>query len=164
MADVKFDSLNFAYIRFFIRLNNNPKMLDFPYKVDTGANSTTINTETLYRLGYDNNWIKMGKELLGTERPTVATGEPINNCYIVALPEIQIGGYVGFNWPFLVSLNDKIQFRLLFGTDSMQFFNWIFDYENGVCKFELIPGKRKLLFDHKEQSIHAIDKAEKTTL
>jgi hypothetical protein len=158
VAEVEFDSLGFAYVRFFIRSSENPLMRDLPYKVDTGANSTTISREALHGLGYDDNWVtKEGKQLTGLERPTVATGEPIDNCHIITLPEIQLGGYVGYNWPFLVSLNDKVQFRLLLGTDSMLFFNWIFDYENGVCRFDLISGKRKLLFNQKEQSIHAID-------
>ena len=164
MAEVRFNPLGFAHVRLFIRHSNTPLLTYIPYKVDTGANSTTINTETLRRLGYDNNWVKTGKQLTGTERPTVATGETIDDCYVIALPEIQLGGYVGYNWPFLVSLNDKIQFRLLLGTDSMQFFNWHFDYENGICSFDLIPGKRKLLFNQKEQSIHAIDETQTASL
>ena len=162
MAEVRFTPLGFAYVRFYIRHSNTPLMTDIPYKVDSGANSTTINTETLRRLGYDSNWVKTGRQLTGSERPTVATGEPIDDCYTISLPEIQLGGFVGYNWPFLVSLNDKIQFRLLLGTDSMQFFNWYFDYENDVCKFELVPGKRKLLFNQKEQSIHTLDETQAT--
>ena len=53
MAEVAFDSLGFAFIRFFIRPCGNPLILDLPYKVDTGANSTTINREALHGLGYD---------------------------------------------------------------------------------------------------------------
>ena len=160
VAEVSFDTLGFAYVRFYIRPRNAQAMKDLPYKVDTGANSTTMNRETLQILGYDDSWVKTGRLLTGAERPTVATSEMIDNCYIVTLPEIQLGGYVGYNWPFLVSLNDKFQFRLLLGTDSMQYFNWDFDYGSGVCRFNLIPGKRKLLFNKKEQSMHAIDEAE----
>ena len=61
-------------------------------------------------------------------------------------------------WSVLTSIT--VPFKLLLGTDSMQFFNWHFDYENGICKFDLIPGKRKVLFNQKEQSIHAVDDAE----
>jgi len=164
VAEVNFDTLGFAYVSFFIRLRSNPLMLDLPYKVDTGANRTTISKEALLSLGYDDAWLRTGRQLSGDESPTVATGEPVDNCYIVALPEVQLGGYVGYNWPFLVSLNDKFQFKLLLGTDSMRYFNWDFDYENGVCKFNLISGKRKTLFNQKEQSIHAVDEAEKTSL
>ena len=157
MAEIRINPLGFAYVNLFFRQRNNPLMLDLPYKADTGANSTTISREALQGLGYDDNWIKTGKHLTGNERPTAAIGGPLNDCYIVTLPEIQLGGFVGYNWPFLVSLDDKVQFRFLLGTDTMQVFNWHFDYENGVCRFDLIPGKRKLLFNKMEQSIHAVD-------
>ena len=104
-------------------------------------------------------WINSGKPLVGSDAPTVASGMPVDGCYEVVLPEINIGGWVGYNWPVLTSLS--VPFKFLLGTDSMQFFNWHFDYENSVCRFDLIPGKRKLLFNQKEQSIHAIDDAEK---
>ena len=165
MAEFKFNTLGFAYVNFFIKPSDNPRMRDLPYKVDSGANRTTINRKSLQSFGYDDNWVmNSGKPLVGSERPTVATGEPIDNCYITTLPEIQLGGYVGYNWPFLVSLNDNIQFRLLLGIDSMQFFNWHFDYENGVFRFDLVQGKRKLLFNRQEQSIHTISEIENNAL
>jgi hypothetical protein len=131
-------------------------MAQVEYKVDTGANCTTISKKRLVELGYDENWIKSGKLLTGGERPTAATGLPVDDCYIVTLPEIRIGEWVGYNWPFMTSLS--VPFKFLLGTDSMRFFNWHFDYENDVCKFDLIQGKRKVLFNQKEQSIHSIDK------
>ena len=136
VAEVKFNALGFAYVRCYIRLCNSQVMKYIPYKVDTGANSTTINREALQILGYNDAWIRKGRLLTGVERPTVATGEPIDNCYTVTLPEIQLGGCVGYNWPFLVSLNDDVQFRLLLGTDSMRFFNWDFDYENNASRLK----------------------------
>jgi hypothetical protein len=113
----------------------------------------------LLELGYGEDWIKTGRLLEGDERPTAATGLPIDDCYVVTLPEINIGEWVGYNWPFMTSLS--VPFKFLLGTDSLRFFNWIFDYENEVCKFDLIQGKRKVLFNNKEQSIHAIDEVEK---
>lgn len=153
--EIKLNSLGFAIIRVYIRPNDNTTMAYTYYKVDTGANCTTISSKRLQELGYDKNWIKSGKRLEGNERPTVASGLVVEDCYRVILPEIQIGDWVGYNWPVLTSLS--IPFKFLMGTDSMQFFNWHFDYENNICKFDLIPGKRKLLFNQKEQSIHAVD-------
>ena len=128
----------------------------FDYKIDSGANCTTIGFDELHALGYDDNWIASNGTLLtGNDRPTVASCAPVDDCYRIALPEITIGGWVGYNWPVLTSLT--VPFRLLFGTDSMQFFNWHFDYENGVCRYDLISGKRKVLFNQKVQSIHSID-------
>jgi hypothetical protein len=134
-------------------------MAPVDYKVDTGANCTTIGSKRLLELGYDSDWIRTGKRLEGNARPTVASGLPVDDCYEIILPEIHIGDWVGYNWPFMTSLS--VPFKFLLGTDSMQFFNWQFNYEKGVCKFELIPDKRKLLFNQKEQSIHAIDETEK---
>ena len=155
MAEVKLVTYGFAVIPVHVRQNNTPKMQHLTYKVDTGANCTTISRDWLNILGYDEDWIaSTGRLLTGSDRPTVASGASVDDCYRVVMPEINIGGWVGYNWPFITSLT--IPFRLLFGTDSMRFFNWHFDYENGICRFELIPNKRQLLFDGKEQSIHAV--------
>jgi hypothetical protein len=158
VAEIKFNKLGFSIIPFYARHKNTPTMFSRQYKVDTGANCTTIGKDWLLELGFDENWIKSGKRLEGDARPTVASGLSLDDCYEVILPEIHIGEWVGYNWPVLTSLS--VPFKFLMGTDSMQFFNWHFDYENGTCRFDLIPGKRKLLFNQKEQSIHAIDDAE----
>ena len=158
MTEIKFNVLGFVLTPLYAKQKDTPIMLSRDYKVDTGANRTTIGKDWLLELGYDDNWIKSGKQLEGDARPTVASGLPLNDCYEVILPEIHIGEWVGYNWPVLTSIS--VPFKFLLGTDSMQFFNWHFDYENGVCRFDLIPGKRRLLFNQKEQSIHAIDDTE----
>jgi len=155
VAEVIFDHLGFAYIDIHIRAPESPAMSYLNYKVDSGANRTTISRDFLFDLGYNEDWIKKGELLIGDERPTVATGEPIEDCYIVSLPEISIGDNVGYNWPFLTSLS--VQYRNLLGTDTMSFFNWEFDYEKGICRYNLISGKRKMLFNKKEQSMHSLD-------
>jgi len=155
MAEIKLNELGFAHVVLYARQKDIPTMLSEDFKVDTGANCTTIGKDWLLLLGYDEEWIKTGRRLEGNARPTVASGLPIDDCYEVVLPEIHIGGWVGYNWPVLTSLS--LPFKFLLGTDSMQFFNWNFDYGSNVCRFDLIAGKRKMLFNQKEQSIHAID-------
>ena len=157
-SEIKFNADGFVLLPVFIKPNTSSAMAVSIYKVDSGANCTTINAKRLNELGYDEEWIKAGKHLEGDERPTVASGLTVDDCYKVVLPEIRIGEWVGYNWPILTSLS--VPFKFLLGTDSMQFFNWQFDYENGVCKFDIISSKRKLLFNQKEQSIHAIDDVE----
>ena len=156
--EIRLNSDGFAFINSDVKPSNSITMTRIRYKVDTGANCTTIGMNRLSELGYDEKWIKSGKLLVGHERPTVASGLPVDDCYEIVLPEIRIGDWVGYNWPMLTSLS--VPFKFLLGTDSMRFFNWNFDYENGICRFELIQGKRKLLFNQKEQSIHAIDDTE----
>ena len=156
--EVKLNQLGFAIVPVYIRPRENPTMRPAYYKIDTGANCTTIGIDWLYDCGCDETWVKSGKLLEGDACPIVASGVPIEDCYEIILPEIRIGDWVGYNWPFITSLS--VPFKFLLGTDSLRFFNWQFNYENGVCSFDLIPGRRTLLFNQKEQSIHAIDKAE----
>jgi len=155
VVKVEFTPRGFVVVEMAIRPHNAQTMEIVSYKVDTGANCTTISKERLLGLGYDENWIKSGRRLKGGETPTAATGLPIADCYEVTLPEIRIGDWVGYNWPFITSLSAS--FKLLLGTNSMQFFNWNFNYGMGFCEFALIPGKRKILFNNVEQSIHTID-------
>lgn len=145
----------FAFVYMFVKPRHSSTMARMRYKVDSGANCTTISRNELEKLGYDEDWIKSGELLEGNDRPTAATGLPIDDCYKVILPEINLGQWVGYNWPFMTSLS--VSFKFLLGTDSMRFFNWSFDYEYDICSFSLISGKRELLFNRKQQSIHAID-------
>ena len=73
--EVKFDKFGFAYVRLYVKPNNAETMMYLPYKVDSGANITTISKNRLNRLGYDDDWVrKTGRSLEGANRPTVATG------------------------------------------------------------------------------------------
>ena len=54
MAEIIFDHDCFAYISVYIKLFNSPKMAYFNYKIDSGANRTTISSKILNDLGYDN--------------------------------------------------------------------------------------------------------------
>ena len=157
--EVNFNTDGFVFLQMYIKPKESASMQLVAYKVDSGANCTTISRTELTKLGYNDDWIRTGKPLTGENAPTVASGLPIEDCYEIVLPEIRIGDWVGYNWPVLTSLS--VPFKLLLGTDSMKFFNWHFDYENNICKFDLIPGKRKLLFNQKEQSIHALDESER---
>ncbi|MCL2050138.1 MAG: hypothetical protein FWG91_00195 [Lachnospiraceae bacterium] len=159
MADIIIDDAGFIYLRLYILPHSKPLATHLPYKVDTGANRTTISKAILNNLGYDDDWIRQGGLLKGRERPTTATGEIIMDCYKVVLPEIRLGKWTGTNWSFLVRLNDdkKKQFRLLFGTDSMCFFKWSFDYESGICTYEGIEGKKLTNYSNKVQCLHSLD-------
>jgi hypothetical protein len=152
---VKLDRAGFAYVRLCVKPNKKTAMSCKDFKVDTGANRTTINKKWLFEMGYDDNWIKKGKRLEGHARPTLASGLPLEDCYEVTLPEINLGDWVGYNWPVLTSLS--VPFKFLLGTDSMQFFDWYISHSRNECSFEFIPDKRRVLFNGKEQSIHALD-------
>ena len=152
---IDLDQDGFAHVRVHIRPFSSQTMKLVEFKIDSGANRTTIGSLFLNELGYDDDWIKQGKLFEGDDRPTTALGVPVDDCYRVILPEIQIGEWVGYNWPMLTCLSQ--QFKFLFGTDSMRFFNWHFEYGRMQCRYELVSGKRMTLFNKLEQSIHAVD-------
>ena len=83
MAEVKFSAFGFAYLDVGFRPRRSQTMKSIRYKVDSGANCTTIGHDQLSLLGFDSEWIKSGKVLVGDERPTLASGEPIDSCYMV---------------------------------------------------------------------------------
>jgi hypothetical protein len=154
-VEVKISKYGFIYLDIDIKPRNTSIMKVTTYKVDTGANCTTISCMQLAQLGFDDDWIKTSKALKGDARPTLASNHPLDDCYQIILPEIHIGEWVGYNWPFTTSLS--IPFKFLLGTDTMQFFNWTLDYKKRICTFDLIADKRQLHFNKKVQSIHAID-------
>ena len=148
---VKIDSKGFAYTLVYI--NSSYGWGSLEYKVDSGANRSTINIEAVKRLGYSVEWIKENGVLLeGNERPLVANNKPIDGCYIITVPEVIIGGQYGKLWRPMVYINNDYQFRLLLGVDIMQYFNWEFDYVKCECSFW--RNSREESFLHaREQSI-----------
>ena len=162
MPKLKIDDNGFTIIRVWIQPKCEAIYEYIDCKIDSGANRTTIDLKTLKLLGFDENWIKEnGKLLVGDECPSVATGEAIDDCYSICLPEVRIGKYTGKNWHFIVSLNKRIHFRYLFGTDSMQFFNWNFNFEKNVCEYNAIENKERVLFNKQNQVVSALDDIDK---
>ena len=160
MAKIAFDTAGFVSIRVYVQQFDKQMSSYLEYKVDSGANRTTISKKKLNDLGYSDDWIKReGTQVVGKECPSTATGEVVKDCYKVIIPEIRIGSWTGINWQFLVRMNndEKQQFRLLFGTDSMRFFTWYFDYANGVCDYNGIKGARYTLYNQVEQILFSID-------
>ena len=51
--EVEFDRVGFAIIPIYVRHKQAPTMASVDYKVDTGANCTTIGFSRLSELGYD---------------------------------------------------------------------------------------------------------------
>ena len=155
----------FVYLRVYIKHNFQVQPEYFNFIVDSGATCTTIDKKALRLLGYDDNWIiENGSLREGNRRPSTATGEIIDDCYEIKLPAVRIGKWTSNYWRFLVRLcdDDTKQFNLLFGTDSMKFFTWFFDYENGYCEYNGIVNKKHTTFDVDEQFIQSIDEEVKS--
>lgn len=116
-----------VYIPISIKPLNEIRLHKIRFKVDTGADTTTISKKALVDLGYDMNWIKQNAIVYeDKDKPTTAAGEKINAGY-VQLPLINILGYEGKNWAFQIIMDEKQDFRNLLGRDLLTGFNYNFD-------------------------------------
>ena len=94
MAKVKIDTYGFAYVPVYIKPRTTQTMSPLIYKVDTGANCTTISREELAKYGFSREWIKDGTLLRDNARPTVASGISIDGQSIHEVEYARILGSV----------------------------------------------------------------------
>ena len=53
LYEIRFNSTGFAFIEISIKPNSSAVMENVTFKVDSGANCTTISSKRLFELGYD---------------------------------------------------------------------------------------------------------------
>jgi len=150
------DKYNFSeFGRVYIMINVKPKtgivMRPVKFKVDTGADRTTISKAILSILGYDMEWINQNAVIFKEEeKPTTASGERVNAGY-VQLPLINILSYEGKSWPFQIIMDENQDFRNLLGRDLLTGFNYCVDNDNDIFtigkakifkpRFDFLPGQ-----------------------
>lgn len=103
MEIIKLDLHGRAYSEIAFKPHNHVKMIQQLFKIDTGADISTISKKYLYRLGYNERWIIENAKPLSDS--TMASGELVTN-YIVQLPLLNIYGYEALNWPFAILLDE----------------------------------------------------------
>ena len=132
MTKFNFSEYGRVYLPIYIKLNDDTVMSPVRYKVDTGADATTISKIALLRLGYGKGWIaKNAVAFKDEDKPTTASGDKINAGY-VQLPLINILGYEGKHWPFQIILDENRDFRNLLGRDLLTGFNYWFSNDNDM--------------------------------
>ena len=58
-------------------------LISIDFKVDTGADNTTISKVALLRLGYDMDWINRNATVFkDKDKPTTASGDKVNAGYV----------------------------------------------------------------------------------
>lgn len=132
MHRFEFSELGRVFIPIQIKPQNKfiKKAIDF--KLDTGADSSTISKLDLIDLGYDMSWIKQNViAFKKDERPSTASDEKVDAGY-VQLPLINILGYEGKNWPFQIILDEDKDFRNLLGRDLLTGFNYQINNDDDV--------------------------------
>ena len=132
MHTFDFSEFGRVFLPLYIKPFDELTLLDTDFKVDTGADKTTISKHSLYRLGYDINWIKNNTVVYtDKDKPTTASGDKVNAGYI-QLPLINLLGYEAKYWPFQIIIDENQDFRNLLGRDLLTGFNYNFNNDDDI--------------------------------
>ena len=136
MTEIAFAEFGRVYVLLNIKPINDVTMLPVHFKVDTGADTSTISKLELLLLGYDMDWIQKNAVVFkDKDKPTTASGDKIDAGYI-QLPLINIFGYEGICWPFQIIMDEKQDFRNLLGRDLLAGFNYQFNNDDEVFSID----------------------------
>ena len=160
MNKIKLSEEGRAHIPVNMKLYNDSLLEKVIFKLDTGADLTTINKKDLVILGYSKEWIKENavKSLTCT---ISGAGGKIESAYYVVVPISNILGRDLHNWTFYIRMDDDKDFPNLLGIDILLNFNFTFNYDIGFLSIEPAcnPIIKKQMI--KNQRIEDINKSEK---
>jgi hypothetical protein len=156
MISFGFKSYGRVFVPIYVKPLDDTVMSPVRFKVDTGADSTTISKAALVELGYGIDWIKQNAVVFeDKDKPTTASGDKIDAGY-VQLPLINILGYEGKYWTFQIIMDENQDFRKLLGRDLLTGFNYNFDNDNDIFTISRTKTFRPRYKFVKGQEIHEI--------
>ena len=136
MDRIKFSERSRVYIPIYIKPLNDITMKPLRFKVDTGADSTTVSKIWLHKLGFDAGWIAENVVVDKSNVLSTASGEQVK-FGVVQLPVINILGLEAKSWPFTILLDEDADFRSnLLGRDLLAGFNFRFNNDEKVLEIE----------------------------
>jgi hypothetical protein len=151
MTEFAFQDYGRVFVPIHVKPLKKTVMRQLQFKVDTGADMSTISKVDLKSLGYDMNWIKQNAVVLeDNDKPTTASGDKVDAGY-VQIPLINILGYEGKLWSFQIIMDEKQDFRNLLGRDLLVGFNYNFDNDVDIFtisrtkafkpRYKFLPGQ-----------------------
>jgi len=135
LEKIELSKLGAAHIGIYFKPTHTATMERVYFKLDTGADVSTISKVDLDELGYDNEWIKANVLVEDRHIITTASGDVVR-AGTVRLPMINILGLEAKNWPFTILLDEDKNFRNLLGRDLMTGFNYKFNNDDKVLEIE----------------------------
>jgi len=165
MEIFKLDKNGRASCRVAFKPYSDNTMLLEDFKIDTGADFSTIPKKFLYNLGYNDEWIK-ASATLKEGSVTTATGDMVET-HIVQLPLLNFYGYEAINWPFSILLDEQDSngniiprnYRALLGLDLLGGFNFVLDNDNDCCtltKTKIFKRRQPFLPNQEIHEIHNV--------
>jgi len=156
MIEFPFGEQGRVLLPIYIKPYHDTTMLLLDFKVDTGADFTTISKSDLRELGYSRSWID--RNIFEDGSATTASGEYIAIGFI-CLPFINILGYEARNWPFRVMTDESRDFRNLLGRDLLSGFNYTFNNDDDIFQITRAREFKRRFKFLDGQEIHVIHKS-----
>ena len=134
--EIKLSKHGRAYISLHMKPYGKERLTAVEYKLDTGADLTTVSKETLSAvLGYTKEWIAEHTVQDMTRTVSRAGGKAEPACYVV-IPTSNILGRELSNWPFYIRAEEDNDFPNLLGINILSYFNFSFSYDKGFLNIE----------------------------
>ena len=144
MIEYMLSSEGRAYVPVYVKPINDVKLTSVLFKIDTGADLTTMSKSELYRLGFDQKWIETNAAQDKTRTLSGAGGKSESAWYI-AMQIFNFAGRDMKNWPIYIRIEESRNFPNLLGLDVLSNFNFKFDYDNAVVLFEAAKNPKIVL-------------------
>ena len=158
---IKFSELDRVYVPIYIKPLNSYTMLQREFKVDTGADSTTISKEVLYNMGYTPQWVN--SNIIEKGFITLANNTEVE-AGVIQLSVINILGYECKQWPFIIIIEDGVDFRNLLGRDLLAGFNYMFNNDKKEFNIENSKSFSYIGKRYKGQDIHNLEQLKPSSI
>jgi len=159
MHKFDFEEHGRVFIPILVKPFDEITLIPVGFKVDTGADTSTISKYALNELGYNLSWIMKNVVIYkDVDKPTTASGDKVNAGYI-QLPLINILGYEAKYWPFQIIVNEDKDFRNLLGRDLLTGFNYDFNNDHDVFTIKRTNTFKPRYKFLPNQEIHEISQA-----
>jgi len=128
---IEFGTSNLGRIMFYTKVltGDFKSTKDVEFKLDSGSDFTTISCESLYDLGYSDEFLK--KCPFHHDEASAAGTNTMPLQYISNV-SIKFGDRELQGCRIFFALGTKL--RSLFGTDILKYFNWDINYDKGIFR------------------------------
>ena len=133
MHKVKLSKEGRAYINLYMKPYSGTILGRLVFKLDTGADLTTISKKELQVLGYTTEWIAENA-VKEDNRMLISAGGKSMSAHYVNIPISNVFGKDLINWPFYILIDKDRDFPNLLGINVLSHFNFMFSYDTGYLE------------------------------
>jgi hypothetical protein len=133
-----------AYLYTYIKPLGSTVLAKALFKVDSGADLTTISKKELVLLGYSYDWID-AHIVADSSHMLSRAGGNAEPAYYLQLDVLNLLGREYVKWPLYVRKEKHLDFPNLLGVNMLTYYKFAFDYEQWTFLIERIPKPKRLL-------------------